>query len=234
MNKELKEYLLYIGRKAGSEVKLNYILGNTSGDLDSVVSAISYSKLLNAVNLPVNFESDVNKKKYGKHIPILNFNKESIRLKFALIELIDYFSEKVEGEPINIVEFPFIFFNDIKTNLINKTKIKLTNSFCVEYCSSLENNVVCIVDHHEDDNTTRSIFRLSKGTRIGSCSTLIGKLILPILTRVYSTKGGVYWIAKYVTGFAKRQMLAMKIALTYTKTDWKIPTETQLYCLKTI
>ncbi|KAK6588853.1 DHH family [Cryptosporidium xiaoi] len=194
MDTDLKEYLLQIQKEARKNTRINYILGNTSGDLDSVVSAISYSKLLNVINFPVNFENDTRRRIYGKHVPILNFNKESIGLKFALIELINYFSEKTDSVPINISEFSFIFFDDIKTSLINEIEnrdaedsssfsndkgpfITLVDHNVLDNSQKFfENNIVSIVDHHEDDNTTKSTFRLSKGTKIGSCSTLIGKL----------------------------------------------------------
>lgn len=57
----------------------------------------------------------------------------------------------------------------IITILLNYNSFNLLISF--------NGRVVSIVDHHQDYMITKSNYRLSLGTNIGSCSTLIGKIV---------------------------------------------------------
>ncbi|TRY51762.1 DDH domain containing protein [Cryptosporidium tyzzeri] len=206
MDLELKRYynnLLYKAEKKENDkddknimngrMMYNLVIGNKSADLDSIVSAITYSRILNLINNTINF--DENNKIYGIHLPVINCNRNELKLKFPLIALINYFSNNQDndsGDDFQIENMPFICLDD---DIINELILEMEkfdnekkNVNFGHYITLVDHNtldtfqknfnerVVSIVDHHQDYMTTKSNYRLSLGTDIGSCSTLIGKI----------------------------------------------------------
>ncbi|OII75449.1 DHH family protein [Cryptosporidium ubiquitum] len=190
---EKKENDKYDKNIMDGRMMYNLVIGNKSADLDSVVSAITYSRLLNLINNTINF--DDKNKIYGLHLPLINCNKNELKLRFPLITLISYFSNNQDKDSTNdfkIEDIPFICLDDeIISELILEME-KLTNekknmnfghyitlvdhNILDTFHKNFNERVVSIVDHHQDYMITKSKYRLSLGTKIGSCTTLIGKI----------------------------------------------------------
>ncbi|KAJ1605700.1 hypothetical protein OJ253_3039 [Cryptosporidium canis] len=166
----------------------NLVIGNRSADLDSIISAITYSRILNLTNNAINFDDD--NKICGLHLPIISCNQGDLKLKFPLISLIGHFSasSSKSGGHLQIDSIPFICLDhEIFSQTVREMEGMHENSghyiTLVDHNvldafqdNSLSGRVVSIVDHHQDSMTTESKFRLSLGTKIGSCSTLIGSI----------------------------------------------------------
>ncbi|KAJ1609884.1 hypothetical protein OIY81_2215 [Cryptosporidium canis] len=166
----------------------NLVIGNRSADLDSIVSAITYSRILNLTNNAINFDEE--NKICGLHLPVISCNQGDLKLKFPLISLIGHFSASSSdsGGHLQIDSIPFICLDhEIVRQTVREMERMHENSghyiTLVDHNvldafqdNSLSGRVVSIVDHHQDSMTTESKFRLSLGTKIGSCSTLIGSI----------------------------------------------------------
>ncbi|GMM37804.1 exopolyphosphatase [Saccharomycopsis crataegensis] len=150
--------------------KLKFVIGNQSGDLDSIISSISYaylSYIAEYTSLPSNHVPPrINT------IPVLNFKSSELELRKDVEYL---FSDlKVEKQDL-------CFINELKFNAEEKQNLELVlvdhNSIESNIRNQLyykDGNIVSIIDHHKDENQY-----LDAQPRIievvGSCSTMIAK-----------------------------------------------------------
>ncbi|KAF7458830.1 DHH phosphoesterase [Cryptosporidium felis] len=127
---------------------------------------------------PANF--DGKSPVFGLHVPVINCRRAELRQKFPLISLVGYFSGIKE---VSVERIPFVCLDDEFFENLLKGEGEAPFVTLVDHNeldsflkASFQDRVVSVVDHHEDLLVTPSTHRLSLGTRIGSCSTLIGKI----------------------------------------------------------
>lgn len=148
---------------------LKFVIGNQSGDLDSICSAISYayySHIYNVTKQKCEAETVTS-------IPVLNFHRDELALRKDCAWL---FFEKLKH--INFEDLVFIDeLNDIET--VNKTKINIVlvdhnnpEKFIRRELKS-EFQVVSIIDHHADEKTVVEGVSPRIIQTCGSCTTLV-------------------------------------------------------------
>lgn len=178
----LKEFLdicnlKNIQKLSPSNIKI--CCGNQSADMDSVVSALTYSYL-----------------NYMKNdqliLPVLNIPKEDLKLRKDICNLLLKYGIKVDNEEKN----PLIFMQDIK---ILKKKFKnnlVVDAILVDHNEPQGLGVDCIdriigiIDHHEDTKKYDSNLIKSLGNPLiietcGSCSSLVTNYWYPQIKDIY-------------------------------------------------
>lgn len=136
-----------------------FVTGNQSADLDSVVSALSFSYF--------RFKHDSS----SISIPLINIPREDFKLRRDI---------KLVLESQQITEDQLYFIEDFKSITKNQPKVEITlvdhcnlqGETLLEYAQQNELKVNAIIDHHEDEK----VF-LDANPRIikpnGSCSSLV-------------------------------------------------------------
>lgn len=132
--------------------KLRIVVGNQSGDLDSIVSAISYAY----------FSSLYEDRKI---IPLLNFPRKELRLRKDVIYLLSQTG----------IDTEWLFFSDDLPLATNQVEIVLVDHNSMEKSLSKllgSHRIVGIIDHHVDEgNHLDADPRIIRVT--GSCSALV-------------------------------------------------------------
>mmetsp|Transcript_42845 Transcript_42845/g.84502 ORF Transcript_42845/g.84502 Transcript_42845/m.84502 type:complete len:455 (+) Transcript_42845:167-1531(+) len=176
-----KEFLRDVRKKLNSDHgrKANLVLGNTSGDLDSICSAIAYAQLLHQI--------EVMKKKEGTlHVPILNFPRKELCLR---LQSQFWLSQKdlIGGEEgtEGTVETLLTFIDDPEVQKYlddPAVSISLTDHNELDASQeSLAPRVTRVIDHHVEgprsvlrrDGEEKPMFSVMGGTSVGSCCTLV-------------------------------------------------------------
>lgn len=156
--------------------KLNIVIGNQSGDLDSIVSSITYAYYANLQHRISNNNIQTSAK--PTTIPILNFKESELKLRNDVKYLFDQ---------LQISQSNICFINDVNGfSTQQKENIDLTlvdhnaiESNVEQYLydkrrrnNSDDGNVKSIIDHHKDEkkylNANPRIINM-----VGSCSVLV-------------------------------------------------------------
>jgi len=184
--KVLKDFIFSLKQRQSLVHKsYNYVLTNVSCDMDSVVSSILLSFAYNIQNLSSldwdnyfqNEDSEEKSKKVennqDKHffIPLINCKKSEFKFRLDLVYLFKVYN----------INYEHLFFID-EFNLENHFKDeKLHKIILVDHNkldfsqSNLSNNIIEIIDHHDDsgDNKYPNLKEKFIKYPLGSCSTLI-------------------------------------------------------------
>jgi exopolyphosphatase len=150
------------GTGKGNVKLLRLALGNSSGDMDSVVSSIGFSYFSSLANA----EADVHK----QILPVISFHRDDLKLR----KDIEYTLHKV-----GLFEDDLIFINDVAKLKCDRYELNLVdhNEIDSEFFKSEgireKATVVSIIDHHVDgglygDTTNPRIIETC-----GSCSSLV-------------------------------------------------------------
>ena len=152
------------GAGNGNVKLLRLALGNSSGDMDSVVSSIGFSYFSSLANAEA--EADVHK----QILPVISFHRDDLKLR----KDIEYTLHKV-----GLFEDDLIFINDVAKLKCDRYELNLVdhNEIDSEFFKSEgireKATVVSIIDHHVDgglygDTTNPRIIETC-----GSCSSLV-------------------------------------------------------------
>lgn len=159
VRKELAEYIKYVRKLYNEEIGNNdklikrIVIGNSSGDMDSVISSISYSYLNYLRNKDIIY-------------PIISFLKEDLKLR----KDIEFSLNK-----IGIYEEDLIYFNELinynyKIILVDHNEID--NLLIKKILDEGKGEIIGIIDHHVDNgkylNCKPRIIKIC-----GSCSSLV-------------------------------------------------------------
>lgn len=139
---------------------IHVVLGNQSGDMDSIVSAITFSY--------------VNRTK--GYIPVINIMREDLILRGDVL----YVFERLNIDPDTL-----LYQEDLQflLKLAEKGKVRITlvdHNHLAPDQEAFENYVELIVDHHKDEEVLYPLLREKEKViaAVASNSTLIGELIL--------------------------------------------------------
>lgn len=149
---KLKAFVQSIRETAKKVKSYQLICGNQSGDLDSVISSISYA-LFADIHDPLN-----------RHIPVLNFYKSDISSRKDLLLVLSQF-EIHRDSLLYLDDLPSISSGVQGLVLVDHNKP--TSNFN-------EFQITGIIDHHEDEHLAPDANpRIIQ--RCGSCSTLVAQ-----------------------------------------------------------
>lgn len=155
----LKSYLTTLKSLLGSNKvpgPLTFVTGNQSADLDSVISALTYSRLSNLKNSTYT-------------IPLINIPKDDFKLRRDIVSLLKSYS--IDESLLFFVE-DFEKLNNGKTNIILVDHCNIQGDILHLYEKRGLLDVISIIDHHDDEG----VF-LNANPRIiqtnGSCSSLV-------------------------------------------------------------
>lgn len=157
--KNLVEYIRYVRKlfnEKGSNSLKTIVIGNSSGDMDSVISTIGYS-----------YFSYLKDKGNKDIFPIISFLREDLKLR----KDIEFTLKKV-----GIHEEDLIYVNELKdqerVSIVLVDHNEIDNEEIKELVESRHSKVVAVVDHHVDlgkypDAAPRVV------RKCGSCSSLV-------------------------------------------------------------
>ena len=154
MRKTIPELL----QKLEGHKQLTLVLGNESGDLDSVVSSVTLAWSRHSPDTPT--------------LPLLNFAREDLALK---TEVLFVFRQLVD---LPVHHIPCL--NDIEfSKILSKVNVILVDHNVIENpeLAFLDPKVTEIYDHHKIDREIRSNLKKCQIEKVGSCSTLVAEAI---------------------------------------------------------
>ncbi|EEA04830.1 DHH family protein [Cryptosporidium muris RN66] len=178
----LKEFYSNLLNKieTDSELLYNIVIGNTSADLDSICSSIAYAIYLSVTNSP----SDPNKKfpeKKSIHIPVVNCSRRELELKIPFKLWTSFFPEKIGNEELQLICIDDYIISKILSKINDKSDESVFISLVDHNILDIKqiewkSKVRRIIDHHQDNNETQAVERISPGPLVGSCSSLVTQL----------------------------------------------------------
>lgn len=144
---------------------LTVVLGNESGDLDSVVGSICLAYVLNSCP----------SLGFGLAVPALNFDSRDLCLRMDVHNFLR--SHGVEGEELltadpdcqSLPNFIDVAKPDVNLFLFDHNKLVDVHKTCAD-------RVVGILDHHKNEELYKSTTSMRIIKEVGSASTLIGSL----------------------------------------------------------
>lgn len=142
-----------------SKGPLRFVTGNQSADLDSVISAISYSYFSNL------------KDKNEYIIPLINIPREDLKLRRDIVLVLS--AHSISEDLLYFVEdFARLTKSQTKTELVLVDHCNLQGDILTDAYQQKRLEVVAIIDHHADEGIA-----LDAKPRIvhsnGSCSSLV-------------------------------------------------------------
>ena len=150
------------GTGKGNVKLLRLALGNSSGDMDSVVSSIGFSYFSSLANA----EADVHR----QILPVISFHRDDLKLR----KDIEYTLHKV-----GLFEDDLIFINDVAKLKCDRYELNLVdhNEIDSEFFKSEgireKATVVSIIDHHVDGGLYGDTTNPRVIETCGSCSSLV-------------------------------------------------------------
>ena len=150
------------GTGKGNVKLLRLALGNSSGDMDSVVSSIGFSYFSSLANA----EADVHK----QILPVISFHRDDLKLR----KDIEYTLHKV-----GLFEDDLIFINDVAKLKCDRYELNLVdhNEIDSEFFKSEgireKATVVSVIDHHVDGGLYGDTTNPRVIETCGSCSSLV-------------------------------------------------------------
>jgi exopolyphosphatase len=150
------------GTGKGNVKLLRLALGNSSGDMDSVVSSIGFSYFSSLANA----EADVHK----QILPVISFHRDDLKLR----KDIEYTLHKV-----GLFEDDLIFINDVAKLKCDRYELNLVdhNEIDSEFFKSEgireKVTVVSVIDHHVDGGLYGDATNPRVIETCGSCSSLV-------------------------------------------------------------
>jgi exopolyphosphatase len=143
--------------------KFPLVIGNSGGDMDSIVCTLGYSYL--------------NFKKRGNIIwPIISFPREDLKLRRDIV----YALEKIGLKEDDLIYWPDVYqkgTKNIEAVLVDH------NAIDNEWLKGIECKVVGILDHHEDAKQHLDLnFRIIEVS--GSCSSLLFREFKPEISKI--------------------------------------------------
>ncbi len=154
-------------QKPKNTQKIHFVMGNESGDLDSIISSISYAYLLSQQEGAT--ENEI-------YLPLLNFYREEIDLRkdiFFLFQLLQVSTDDLLFIDDNVPLDELLQQDRLRFNLVDHNALRPRQEH-------LSNAVERIVDHHADENKNYPL--LTEGNKtiavVGSAATLVTEKIL--------------------------------------------------------
>jgi len=137
----------------------NVVLGNESGDLDSVVSSVALASHLTAAT-------------GVRHVPLMAFDRKDLDLRTEVL----YCFRRLNLDPANLV-----FADDLDPNsTINVDRVVLVDHNHVNNpaLAFLDAKVAAVIDHHALERSAAACEGVDLTVRtVGSCSTLVAEKI---------------------------------------------------------
>ncbi|KAJ9575630.1 hypothetical protein L9F63_007491, partial [Diploptera punctata] len=149
---------------SGSCARLKAVMGNESGDLDSVISSLVYAYLLHNIavqDTPV--------------VPVLNFLEKELPLKTE----VTYYLKK-NGIPLDALTFRDTV--DLRTvHKSGKLELVLMDHHVMsKETEILRTSVVQVIDHHPQDPAWMWPSETTTLKKVGSCCTLVAEKMLEL------------------------------------------------------
>ncbi|AET39923.1 exopolyphosphatase Ecym_5146 [Eremothecium cymbalariae DBVPG len=138
---------------------IKIVCGNESADIDSVACAIAYAYL--------SYDND----QRDTYIPVINIPREDLKLRRDVVFMLESISVSLDS----------LFFIDeirkMKLDNIRVESVLVDHNDLTGVAREVVDNVIGIIDHHEDNNMHKESIKRANGPRIiepaGSCSSLV-------------------------------------------------------------
>ena len=157
---QVRAFLVSLRKQINSKSLLKpfrFVTGNQSADLDSVISAISYSFLSNLSN-------------DGFIIPLINIPKHDLKLRRDIVSLLQ--SHSITEDLLYFVEDFQTLSGSEKTQVILVDHCNIQGDILTEFLQQGKLDMVGIIDHHADEGVFLDASpRLIQSN--GSCSSLV-------------------------------------------------------------
>jgi exopolyphosphatase len=164
LHRSKENYLEVLEPAKNQPQKVHFVLGNESGDLDSIVSSIAFAYLLNCEN------------SNQLYVPLMNFRKEEMALRKDALYLFDLLNISIDDLLFLDDQVPLdqlFSHHSLRIDLVDHNLLRPSQEH-------LSNTVERIVDHHADENKYYPL--ISKKDKligvVGSATTLISEKML--------------------------------------------------------